>query len=232
MVMCTGAVLPLQQRGRMTDEARTIEIELERIERLTDMVSLMTVSELEAALAFIEVGKSEDRFTVLELALSTFVHELIDVREENAAHIATLEANREDAARKLETIERQQAAIRELSTPIIELWDDILTLPLVGTIDTQRALELTEQLLERVAESGARFVILDVTGIEVIDTMTANHFVQLIRAVQLLGARCVLTGVSPNIARTVVEIGIDFGTVETLRSLKEGLVYCLRQLHT
>ena len=211
----------------------TIEVSLERFERMIDSFSLVAVGEYEAALAFVELQEeaNQDRFALLEVAFAAFINDLADAREANDAHLEELRSQRQDLQHKLDTIERQQLAIRELSTPIIELWDSILTLPLVGVIDTQRALELTTQLLERITKSNARFVIIDVTGIDVLDTMTANHFIQMVRAARLLGTSCVITGVSPQIARTIVEIGIDLDEIDTLRSLKEGLVFCLRKLH-
>lgn len=134
---------------------------------------------------------------------------------------------------KLATIERQQVAIRALSTPVIEIWEDILTLPLVGVIDSERSAEMTSRLLAAIGETGARCVIVDVTGVDIVDTMTADHLIRMIRAARLLGAYCVLTGLSPDIAQTLVRIGVDLRGIRTLRSLKEGLKACflrLRQL--
>ena len=130
---------------------------------------------------------------------------------------------------RLETIERQRMAIADLSAPIIDVWDGVLVLPIVGLVDTQRSLELTERLLERIAESGASSVIVDLTGVDVVDTMTANHLLQMIRAAALLGAFCVLSGISPLIAQTLVQLDVDLSEIATVRSLKEGLQTCLRR---
>lgn len=131
---------------------------------------------------------------------------------------------------KLVTIERQAAAIRELSTPVMEIWDDVLVLPIVGVVDTKRSMEIMNNLLERIVETQSRCVIIDVTGVEVVDTKTADYLLKVVRASNLLGTRCVLTGLSPAIAQTLVEIGADLTEVRTLRNLKAGLKDCLRFL--
>jgi rsbT co-antagonist protein RsbR len=135
-------------------------------------------------------------------------------------------ADREDENRVL--IERLRVAVDELSTPVLELWDDILALPIVGIVDTQRSNELTERLLAEVARNCWKHVIVDLTGVEYVDTSTADRFIKLARAVQLLGARCVVTGIKPGVAQTLVELGVDFGVLETHRNLKGGLQSCLR----
>ena len=131
---------------------------------------------------------------------------------------------------KLVTIERQAAAIRELSTPVMEIWDDVLVLPIVGVVDTKRSMEIMDNLLQRIVETQSRCVIIDVTGVEVVDTKTADYLLKVVRASNLLGTRCVLTGLSPAIAQTLVEIGADLTEVRTLRNLKAGLKDCLRFL--
>jgi len=149
------------------------------------------------------------------------------------------EAQRESAAKEralaeldqqLEIIKRQQFAIRELSTPVLQLWDDVLALPIIGVVDTKRSVEIMERLLTEVTERQSRFVILDITGVEVVDTKTADHFIKVIRAAELLGTTCVLTGIRPAVAQTLVEIGVDLSNVRTLRNLKEGLRECLRMM--
>lgn len=141
---------------------------------------------------------------------------------------AALRAAVEVAEQRLHTIENQRQAIAQLSAPIIDVWDGILVVPIVGLIDGEHSVELTERLLGRVAASGARSVIVDLTGVEVIDTMTADHLLQMLRSVKLLGAGSVLSGIRPSIAHTLVGLGVDLGEIATVRTLKEGLVLCLR----
>jgi len=213
------------------DDEAQMPVSSARVERLISVLSLLSLGEYDPALSHIEVGEHHDRFAVLEQALIIFIEELAEARADSQSAVAKLEDSKREIEQKLETIERQQLAIRDLSTPIIELWDDILTLPIIGLVDSQRSIEMTEALLARISETGARCVIVDVTGIDTIDTMTAGHFSQMIRAAQLLGAYCVVTGLSPEIARALVAIGVDLGDVTTLRSLKEGLRHCLLHVH-
>jgi rsbT co-antagonist protein RsbR len=127
---------------------------------------------------------------------------------------------------KLATIEKQRAAIKDLSTPIIEVWDGVLCvlcLPVVGVMDTVRSTEMTTALLEAVTEKRTRCTIIDITGIDVMDTRTVDHFMRMARSVRLLGAECALTGMKPYIAQTVVQMGIDLTNVVTFRSLRDAL---------
>lgn len=137
---------------------------------------------------------------------------------------------RAELDQKLEIIARQQFAIRELSTPILQIWDDVLALPIIGMVDTKRSAEIMERLLAEVTARQSRFVILDITGVEVVDTKTADYFIKVIKAAELLGTTCFLTGIRPAVAQTLVEIGVDLSRVVTLRNLQEGLRECLRRM--
>jgi rsbT co-antagonist protein RsbR len=126
-----------------------------------------------------------------------------------------------------EAIDRHQLAIRELSTPVIRLHDRVLLMPLVGTIDSHRAQQVMEQVLVRVVEQQARVIILDIAGVPVVDTQVADHLLRTTAAVKLLGAETVLTGIGPQIARTVVELGVDVGAMHTRSRLDDGLELAL-----
>lgn len=139
---------------------------------------------------------------------------------------ATLDAMRE----QLETIRRQQLVIQELSTPILQVWDDVLVLPVVGVVDSRRAMEMMDQLLSEIVRLQSRYVILDVTGMEIVDTNTADHIIKLIKSAELLGATCIATGIRPAVAQTLVEIGLDMSHFITLRNLQAGLKECLRRM--
>lgn len=134
-----------------------------------------------------------------------------------------------DLDQKLEIIERQRSAIQELSTPVLQVWDNVLAMPVIGVVDTKRSADIMERLLSEIIVNQSRFVILDITGVEVVDTKTADHFVKVIKAAELLGASCVLTGIRPAVAQTLVEIGVDLSSIATLRNLKEGLKECLHR---
>jgi rsbT co-antagonist protein RsbR len=133
------------------------------------------------------------------------------------------EAYRKELEEKLSTIELQRAAIRELSTPIMEVWEGVLCLPVVGVLDTVRSAEMTHALLGAILDKQARCAIVDITGIQMMDTATADHFIRMAKAVRLLGADCVLTGVNPNIAQTLVHMGVELSGVTTHRSLRSAL---------
>ncbi len=126
-------------------------------------------------------------------------------------------------------IRAQQATIRELSTPVIEVWPGVLTLPLVGHIDEPRAAEITERLLDSVTRLRARHVILDLTGVPEMDAGTSNHLMCILQAVPLLGARTMITGISPVVAQTIVEQGLAMPNIRTVRSLRDALAEILRQ---
>jgi rsbT co-antagonist protein RsbR len=131
---------------------------------------------------------------------------------------------------KLQQIEEQRQVIRQLSTPIIEVWDRVLTVPIIGTIDAARAAELMDNLLQAVTRSRAQFAILDLTGVEEVDTGTASHLLGLVRAVRLLGAEGVITGIHPNIAQTFVSLGLETSTLTVRASLREALRHCIAQM--
>lgn len=131
---------------------------------------------------------------------------------------------------QVQTIQRQQYAIQELSTPILQLWDNVLALPIIGVVDTARSVEIMERLLSEISVRQSKYVILDITGVEIVDTKTADHFIKIIKAAELLGTRCIFTGIRPAVAQTLVEIGVDLTSVVTLRNLQEGLKACLRDM--
>ncbi|WP_437675334.1 PAS domain-containing protein [Sorangium sp. So ce131] len=131
---------------------------------------------------------------------------------------------------KLELIERQQQVIRSLSTPIIQVWDRVLTLPLVGMFDSTRAADVMDGVLREVVRTQARYAILDLTGIEAMDTETADHLLKLTGAIKLLGAEGIITGIHPAIAQTIVGLGVDLTSIETRSTLRQGLEHCIRRM--
>jgi len=137
------------------------------------------------------------------------------------------EGERERLALKQEIIEAQKRALRELSTPLIPVAEHVLVMPLVGTIDSVRAQAVLEVLLDGVMTYKARMTILDITGVESMDTEVTNALVQAARAVSLLGAQAILTGIQPRIAKTLVELQADLSTIMTLSTVREGISYAL-----
>lgn len=139
-------------------------------------------------------------------------------------------AFRQVVAEQQEQEHHLRDAIRELSTPIIPIHEGVLVLPLVGAVDSRRATEITERLLEAIAAHQADLVILDITGVSLIDTSTANHLLMTTRAAGLLGSQVILTGMGPEVAQSVVHLGVDLRGLVTLASLRDGLDYALAQL--
>lgn len=127
-------------------------------------------------------------------------------------------------------IERQQRTIHALVTPIIEIWDGVLTMPIIGVVDSVRAAEMMTALLEAVSTSRARFAIVDLTGVDIVDTATANHLLKLVRAARLLGTTCALSGISPAVSMTLVGLGVELGELRTFSTLRAALRHVLGQL--
>src|SRR5919205_1663100 len=127
-------------------------------------------------------------------------------------------------------IRQQQEAIRELSTPVLQVRERLLILPIIGVIDAQRARQLTEQLLRGIRSNRAKVVVIDITGVAAMDATVANHLVQTVEASRLLGATVIVTGLSPEIAQTIVKIGVDLGKMNTVGDLQGGIEQAERLL--
>ena len=157
-------------------------------------------------------------------ALVSGMNEMLSVLEEAHDRSQRYQKELED---KLSTIEKQREAIRELSTPVMQVWDGIVCLPVVGALDSARSTEMTDALLNAVVQHKARYAIIDITGIEIMDTQTADHFMRMAKAVSLLGAECVLSGINPNIAQTLVHLDVAFDGILSHRNLRDALRYCV-----
>src|SRR5436190_21385591 len=129
-----------------------------------------------------------------------------------------------------EIIRQQREDMMELSTPVIKVWDKILTLPIIGTLDSRRAQLMMEALLQKIVESGSTIAILDITGVRTMDTLVANHLIKTVTAARLMGARCILTGVSPAIAQTMVQLGIDLTQITTRAQMSDGIKLALEMI--
>jgi len=133
--------------------------------------------------------------------------------------------------RNEEQLEEQAKAIAELSTPVIQLWEGILALPLIGKVDSARAKQIMENLLNKIIKTQASQVVIDITGLPIVDTAVASRLMRTVDAARLLGAECILTGISPIIAQTLVTIGVDLGRITTLATLNMGLESALKNLN-
>src|SRR5689334_14673988 len=121
-----------------------------------------------------------------------------------------------------EVIHRQQQEMLELSTPVVTLWDGVLALPMIGTLDSARTQIVMETLLQKIVETGAGIAIIDITGVPTVDTMTAQHLLKTVTATRLMGAECIISGIRPQIAQTIVHLGVDLGDVTTKATLADA----------
>lgn len=129
-------------------------------------------------------------------------------------------------------MDRQRLQLMEVATPVIKLWDGIVAVPLIGTLDSARSQVVMETLLNAVVDQHARFAILDITGVPTVDSLVAQHLMKTVAAARLMGAECIVSGIRPAIAQTIVHLGLDLGPVVTRASLADALGYALRRQGT
>jgi rsbT co-antagonist protein RsbR len=134
------------------------------------------------------------------------------------------QAGREDVIR------RQQQDMLELSTPVVKLWDGVLALPMIGTLDSSRTQVVMESLLQRIVETGAEIAIIDITGVPTVDTLTAQHLLKTVTAARLMGAECIISGIRPQIAQTIVHLGVELSGVTTKASLADAFAVAMQRL--
>ena len=127
-------------------------------------------------------------------------------------------------------IARQQQELLELSTPVVTLWDGILALPLIGTLDSARTQVVMESLLQRIVETGSLIAILDITGVPTVDTLVAQHLLKTVAAARLMGADCIISGIRPQIAQTIVHLGVDLNSVTTKATLADAIRIALKRV--
>jgi len=232
-------------RGRMTEP----EIRSE----LTELYGLVegalggdrtAAGELRAALAEISRGRARQGFSPAETAIGVFalkqaLYEQVRATKDRAAYstlidftafvddlgLATFETY---ASAREQVIADQAEQLLELSTPVVKLWDGILGVPLVGTLDSARTQVVMETLLQTLVDTGSRFAVIDITGVSAVDTEVAQHLLKTVMAARLMGTECVISGVRPQIAQTIVTLGIEFGDIVTKANLADALAYALR----
>jgi rsbT co-antagonist protein RsbR len=128
-----------------------------------------------------------------------------------------------------QVIVRQQQELLELSTPVVQLWDGILALPLIGTLDSARTQVVMENLLQKIVETGAAIAIIDITGVPTVDTLVAQHLLKTVAAARLMGADCIISGIRPQIAQTIVHLGVNLSNVTTKATLAAAFVIALQR---
>lgn len=126
-------------------------------------------------------------------------------------------------------IARQQEEMLELSTPVVKLWDGILALPMIGTLDSARTQVVMEALLQRIVETGSQIAIIDITGVPTVDTLVAQHLLKTVTAIRLMGSECIISGVRPQIAQTIVHLGVSMQGISTKATLADALLLALER---
>ena len=199
--------------------------------------------ELRAALEELSRTRARDGFTPSETALGVFslkeaVYELVADAAELVPEflvfsrlidnlgLRTFEAY---SAARQQIISDQAAAMLELSTPVVRLWEGIIAVPLVGTLDSARTQLVMEKLLDTLVVTGADHAVIDITGVPTVDTEVAQHLLKTVSAARLLGAQCTISGIRPQVAQTIVSLGIEFGDIATKATLADALALALRQ---
>ena len=199
--------------------------------------TLFPDAQKEESMSLIHSTTSGKRWEVVEIAIAHIDGTVRTVlwnsatlfAEDGVTIISTIAQGQDITERKRaeEIISRQSKEILDISTPVLQIWERIVAVPLIGTLDSMRTQQLVEQLLQRIVETNSLVALIDVTGVPAIDTQTAQHLIETISAVRLLGAQVVLTGIRPAIAQTLVHLGIDLSNVNTCSSLSAGLGYAL-----
>jgi rsbT co-antagonist protein RsbR len=198
-------------------------------------------AELRATLAELSRVRARNGFTPTETALGVFalkdaVYELIADTAELVPEYLAFSRMMDDlglhtfetyAAAREQTIVNQAEAMLELSTPVIRLWEGVIAVPLVGTLDSARTQLVMEKLLETLVATGADHAVLDITGVSTVDTEVAQHLLKTVAAARLLGAECIVSGIRPQVAHTIVSLGIEFGDIATKATLADALAYAL-----
>lgn len=198
-------------------------------ERLSDLLSALSIE-------FAERGLSPSQTATFVLSLKHVLAELYRDAALTAVGlhklIDSMGLYSMDAfiGRREQIIRRQSQELLEISVPVVPLWEGVLSLPIIGTLDSMRAQTVTEKLLFEIARTGSRFAILDISGVPTVDTQTAQHLAKTVAAARLMGAECVVTGIRPAIAQVMVALGIDLSSVVTRFSLAEGLMHCFDRL--
>jgi rsbT co-antagonist protein RsbR len=197
--------------------------------------------ELRAALAELSRSRARNGFTPTETALGVFalkdaVYELVSDTAELVPEYLAFARTMDDlglhtfetyAAAREQIIADQAEAMLELSTPVIRLWEGIIAVPLVGTLDSARTQLVMEKLLEILVATGADHAVLDITGVSTVDTEVAQHLLKTVTAARLLGAECIISGIRPQVAQTIVSLGIEFGDIVTKATLADALAHAL-----
>ncbi|MDX1283389.1 MAG: STAS domain-containing protein [Draconibacterium sp.] len=197
----------------------------ERIDHIEDVLSSVAAGELDIRVE----SDVEDDLTGIEEAINILIDDLTYELKQSKKMKENLEDQLSKIKEQQKTIVRQQEDLLELSSPVTKVWDNILILPVIGTLDSQRAQIMMENLLEKIVESGCTYSIVDITGVPTVDTQVANHLLKTVTSARLLGAECIISGISPAIAQTIVHLGIDLSAIRTKATLQDAMIFAMKQ---
>ncbi len=196
-----------------------------RIDRIEDILASVAAGDMEARIQ----TETEDDFSGIEAAIDLLINDLTEELRQREKAQKELESKLEKIQEQQKTILQQQEDLLELSSPVSKVWDNILILPVIGTLDSQRTQVMMENLLQKIVETGCTISILDITGVPTVDTQVANHLLKTVTAARLLGAECIISGISPAIAQTIVHLGIDLSTIRTKATLQDAMIFAMKQ---
>jgi rsbT co-antagonist protein RsbR len=199
-----------------------------RLRRLTDALSHLLAGEFDAIDDYGELA--DDPLGRIEETVQFLIMDIKTITMANREKEASLLMQQEQLLARAETIERQAASIVELSTPILEIWDNVIVLPIIGVIDTPRSVAIMTTLLDSIVRTRAKWAIIDITGVDVVDTSTGEYLIRVVRAAGLLGVSCLLSGIRPAVAQTLVGIGAEMSEIVTKRNLQSALEHCLTRM--
>jgi rsbT co-antagonist protein RsbR len=234
-------VMGLRGRSSATEVRREFEDLYALVISVMSGADEQAAGELRAVLAELSRSRARNGFTPSETALAVFalkdaVYELVVGAADLVPEYLLFARMMDDlglhtfetyATAREQIIADQAATMLELSTPVIRLWEGIIAVPLVGTLDSARTQLVMEKLLESLVASGAEHAVLDITGVPTVDTEVAQHLLKTVSAVRLLGAECIISGIRPQVAQTIVALGIEFGDIATKATLADALAYAL-----
>lgn len=197
----------------------------ERIDHIEDVLSSVAAGELDIRVK----STVEDDLTGIEEAINILIDDLTYELKQSINMQNDLQEKLKKIQEQQKTIVQQQEDLMELSSPVSKVWDNILILPVIGTLDSQRTQIMMENLLQKIVDTGCTMAILDITGVPTVDTQVANHLLKTVTSARLLGADCIISGISPAIAQTIVHLGIDLSIIRTKATLQDAMIYAMKQ---
>ena len=206
-------------------EKNNIEQKKDRIDHIENVLASVAAGDMDARIN----SETEDDLSGIEAAIDLLIDDLTDELKQREKMQKEVEDKLVKIQEQQKVIFQQQSDLLELSSPVSKVWDNVLILPVIGTLDSQRTQVMMENLLEKIVETGCTIAILDITGVPTVDTQVANHLLKTVTSARLLGAECIISGISPAIAQTIVHLGIDLSSIKTKATLQDAMIYAMKQ---